>query len=376
MTAATAPKAAKRLHTYRGVQALRGFAACLVVAVHATMMWVQRAGDGKTAHSWQNGNAGVDIFFVISGFVMAVSTAGRQSGLHAARNFLARRLIRILPLYWLMTAGMWLKQTAGGLYPALRNFTEHVQLTPAYLAASILLIPCRNSMGTIQPLLFVGWSLSFEMFFYLLFAVALALRIAPVRFLTPVLLLLVAAGALLHPSSPPLAYATAPMLLEFLFGVLLGHATLQQLRAPAWVAATLGLLGLAYLLFVPGEPSAMGRILHWGLPALLVVHAAVALEDRLGSRWPRGMLLLGDASYALYLCHPLVFPFVHKLLTRLDVLASPTLRLRDELLTVAVCLAVTIPVAIAIHRWIERPMTNWCRRRWLHEGQPVSESAT
>jgi hypothetical protein len=101
MTASTALKAKRP--TFRGIQALRGFAACMVVVHHATQQWsLYTVGDGAQLF-WANGAAGVDIFFVISGFVMAVSTIGREHKTHPARSFLERRLIRLVPLYWIVT---------------------------------------------------------------------------------------------------------------------------------------------------------------------------------------------------------------------------------------------------------------------------------
>src|ERR1700677_21742 len=150
---------------FRGIQILRGLAACMVVVHHATQMWSQSVTRITGLPVWWTGAAGVDIFFVISGFVMAVSTIGREHKTHPARSFLERRIIRIFPLYWIVSAVLLLKVAALEWHPQLAGSSPHVHVTFGYLLASFLLIPYRDSLGNILPLLIAGWTLSYEMFF-------------------------------------------------------------------------------------------------------------------------------------------------------------------------------------------------------------------
>src|SRR5664279_788566 len=170
----------KKPGTFRGIQALRGIAAVMVVVHHSTLFWSRVTfALARTAGPpvvW-SGAAGVDIFFVISGFVMAITTAGTSGESHPARKFLGRRL----------------------------------------LTRSLFLVP-----GDSPLVVGVAWSLSFEVFFYLLFALALACKVVPVRLLTPLMLGLVLIGYFHSGSSPVFAMITAPMLLEFLAGVIIG----------------------------------------------------------------------------------------------------------------------------------------------------------
>ena len=132
--------------TFRGIQVLRGLAAAMVVALHATQSWSQRVGGQAPGLVWGNGAAGVDIFFVISGFVMAVSTIGKEHKVNPAQNFLERRLIRIAPLYWIATIAVIAKAAIVAHYPTYANGADHPQLSITYIGASLLFIPYRNSV--------------------------------------------------------------------------------------------------------------------------------------------------------------------------------------------------------------------------------------
>src|SRR5271168_1999681 len=199
----------------RMVQALRAAACLLVVIYHARLA----AGGANTIRSWPNGAAGVDLFFVISGYVMVASSTELMARPDGWRVFLARRLRRIVPLYWLLTAA---KLAVTELVPAL---TPHTRPTWWNVCASLAFIPARDAAGFIRPVLPVGWSLNFELFFYALFAVALALRLSPL-WLTPVLAGVAAAGSFYTPTWPaPLILANG-MVLEFAAGVALASVPL------------------------------------------------------------------------------------------------------------------------------------------------------
>src|SRR5580698_4620797 len=151
--------------TFAGIQMLRGLAALMVVFHHATQWWADYVDQVNSHYAWGSGASGVDIFFVISGFVMAVSTIGREHKTHPARSFLERRLIRVAPLYWLATALILAKTLIVNSHPELGNGPHASATSLSYIFSSFLFIPYRNSVGTIQPLLLVGWTLSYEMFF-------------------------------------------------------------------------------------------------------------------------------------------------------------------------------------------------------------------
>ena len=285
--------------TFRGVQAVRGLAASMVVLYHASGFWSRGVSPVEGAMVWQNGWAGVDIFFLISGFVMAVSTLGKPAGPAAAGRFLERRIVRVMPLYWLVTTLLLLRELFGP--PAW--FGPRTKLSAGYAVCSYLLVPARNSYGAILPLLAPGWTLSFEMFFYACFAAALALRCDVVKWLTLGLGFLGLLGAFRPETWPPVTALADPLLLEFVLGLWLGRAVLRGWRVEPAVALALGALALVGILAGPVPAALLPRRAEWATMGFALVFAAVMLEDRLGPRIPRWLLLLGDASYSLYLCH-------------------------------------------------------------------------
>ncbi|MGF7180816.1 peptidoglycan/LPS O-acetylase OafA/YrhL [Tunturiibacter psychrotolerans] len=355
----------KTVPTFRGIQVLRGLAACMVVIHHSTQSWSQSLGKGVSAPTWEAGAAGVDIFFVISGFVMAISTIGREDKTHPAVSFLERRLIRIYPLYWIVSLVYLLKVTIVRWYPRFAGTGQHVQTPLGYIVSSFLLIPYRDSLGHIQPLLNVGWTLSFEMFFYLLFALALALRVRVAYFLTPIMSILVVAGTF-HGAHWPaiLLVLTDPMLLEFLAGVLLGQLVIQGVRLNVATSALLLIVAPMLFFFAPRTPI---RVLQWGVPAALLVSAFVMLEDRFEGLWPRWALLLGDASYSLYLSHFLVLIVLAKRMVKISTLTST--HLKGEIASVLIMSCCATLVSIVLYRVVEQPINRKLRRSLLTESE-------
>jgi exopolysaccharide production protein ExoZ len=357
--------------TFRGIQALRGFAACMVVIHHATQQWSLYAVGGGLSLFWANGAAGVDIFFVISGFVMAVSTIGREHKTHPALNFLGRRLIRLVPLYWVVTFIFLFKLELLRRFPGFQNGPRLVEAPFGYILSSLFFIPYRNSLDTIAPLVVAGWTLSYEMFFYLLFAGALALRVGVARTLTPVMITLAAVGLFYKESWPTLTVLASPLLMEFLAGLLLGHVVIKGYRLNATSSLVLGILALPALLFVSPWDTANMRFLERGIPAFLLVLATAMTEDQVGRFWPRWVLLIGDASYSLYLSHLLVIAFLIKIFIRSHIWSVGVVRRQDEILTALVCLFVSTLVAIPLYLLIEKRITQILRRNLMGKDEPA-----
>jgi peptidoglycan/LPS O-acetylase OafA/YrhL len=330
--------------TYRLVQVLRAVAALMVVLHHSTILLGERT---RTEGNWVNGGAGVDIFFVISGFVMTISTAPLLASKHPARIFLARRLERILPMYWLVTT---LKVVLVLAAPAL---AINALGTPWHVIGSYLMFP------SYEPVIIAGWTLNFEMAFYILFAVALAWRVPMLRIVAPVLLVTVVLGV-----SPPsrdrhlIPFYENSMVIEFLFGILLAKS-LPMVRRIAWpIASAMVTTGFAALLFWSDPNFSILRGVLWGVPALAVVCGAVALEGRIGRISPTWLLELGDASYSIYLTHGLALPALGIVLVHL--LPHSGFQTNVLLCTLVVCCTL---VGEVTYRLVEKPITNWFKDR-------------
>lgn len=325
-----APKAAGEV---RSIQYLRGFAALGVLLFHAA----DRAGG-----AFGVGAAGVDVFFVISGFIMWVVTCRRNP---TPADFLLRRIQRIVPLYWGLTLAVAAAAIAiPGAFPAMRPTLGH-------LTQSLLFVPHRDAAGLIAPLIVPGWTLNYEMFFYLLFAAAL---LAPAR-LRPWLLTAALVGlALLRPlgdaTNPLWATYTNPLLLEFGAGVWLGKAWSEG-RLPGsgvgWSLIGLGLLGFAAGA-LSGVDVDRARVVLWGLPALALVTGAVSLERAgpLPHWWP--LRALGDASYSVYLVHGLAISAAVRALQKLG--------MENPVVTFAVSVATGVAAGLLAYQIAEKPL--------------------
>lgn len=339
---------------FTGVQILRFAAAMLVVVMHITQaISIHVSGTGPT-HYWADGSAGVDIFFVISGFVMAMSTstlpsdAGSRTG--AAWVFMRRRLLRIAPLYWFYT----LLKVA--LLLALPTLASRASVEPGHLTASLLFIPAVSPWGLVLPTLPVGWTLNFEMLFYAIFAAAIAWGAPRIRFCLLVFLLIYTAGRYV-PGSVILDFYAQTIVFEFILGICIAYAFLHFRRASPGVGLAVMVFGVAFM-FAPDWGRSVDRFATWGCGAALVVLGSLWLEPWT-SRAPLASRLsfLGDASYSIYLSHTFVVPA--------GVLALKKMGMQDSL---AIVLAVGMAVVVAgciSYVWLERPMTTFFKRAFF-----------
>lgn len=338
------------------VQIARLLAALLVVVHHAHHELVQTAIAG-----WQNyrpwihfdGSLGVDVFFVISGLIM-VLTAGSSFGSFAsAQHFLTRRIMRVVPLYWiftiLMLVAMWL----------LPGRVAHSQSGGEQIIASLLFWPMQDVKGIIQPILGVGWTLNYEMFFYVVFAVALLLprRTGLATIFAGFILLAVGGQALPVDAPDALRFWSGPIILEFLFGMLLGLGMQRGFRVGGVMAAILMISGVA-LLWLAGDTGLTGTSWRWlvgGVPASLIVAGATMGPQAGNSAGVRMLRLGGDASYALYLSHPFAINLVSIVWQRLP-LVSPVGYL-------CATIVISLAVGILVHLLVERPLLDVLHQR-------------
>ena len=346
------------------LQVLRAVAALLVLVHHAGYdadTLAARAGTPLFAldavFDW---TFGIHLFFVISGFIMVRTARGFGSPCGAA-TFAVRRVIRVVPLYWLMTSLV----IAGALVaPSLLNVPLGGS---AMIVGSFLFVPVLRADGALNPVLGQGWTLDYEMFFYALFAAAMLVpRRAALPALAAALVALVVFGQVARPGGALAAVWTGELLLEFLFGLgvgLVAEAGFSLSASAAIAAATLGLVAAVALGPLTPGLDGLSPVVRGGVPATLLVAAGV-----LGPRWParRSILVLaaiGDASYSLYLSHPFVI--------RLARIAWAAIVPHSVPLTVyllASCLG-ALALSLLLYRGVERPMTLWLQGRILTAGR-------
>jgi exopolysaccharide production protein ExoZ len=314
------------------LQVLRFVAATGVITLHA---W-QILGNPILTHLGligEFGPAGVDLFFVLSGFIITSVSVGKTPG-----DFFKRRLTRILPLYWIMTGVMMVIQIVAGTFD------------PHRILASFLLVPFLGHDLYIT----IGWTLCFELLFYTCFALVL-LKPKQLALLAIGLYLAAAVGRELY-GNALLQFVGNPLILEFLIGCLI--ATLPRSEPLAWLSATCA-LAWGVMIVATGyeagahQPVMSGdavwlRILMWGVPAFLLVYFAVQI--RLTGKIWNAFSYLGDASYSAYLAHEIVlivFVLFHDI-------APPKV-------TTALAIISCWCVAVVVHEYLEKPLLRFFR---------------
>jgi peptidoglycan/LPS O-acetylase OafA/YrhL len=283
------------------IQYLRFLAAGSVTASHVVMEAHAFKLISVETYRWIDlfpWSFGVDLFFIISGFIMSdlLSRAGRSP--RDTAEFMINRIIRVMPAYWFFTALMVASMLA------FSGQIEKATISVSHLVASLFLVPWRNpDSGGIVPILGQGWTLSYEMLFYVVAAAAI---LAPKRrrhiIISAALAALLLAAYLAPAESVAREFLSYSVMLEFLLGVWLyrWHSGDLSLRR----RMLLGLLGFALLL--PAHALAdLPRVVTHGLPSALIFIAVLRPN---GEQCGAGRLAerIGDASYALYLSHPFV----------------------------------------------------------------------
>jgi peptidoglycan/LPS O-acetylase OafA/YrhL len=338
------------------IQLLRALAALVVAAGHIAFAFADHLPGGLGIAPEADGRSGqvaVMLFFVISGYVMVIAS-GALFGRAGARGiFWRRRLVRVLPAYWI----------ASGMLAAIFLTLFPQPVDPLRFGQSLLLIPYWPADGSLRalPFLWVGWTLFYELLFYALFGLFVGWRREPaIAGVIAVLAALCVAGRWVEPVNAPLFTVTRPVTLIFVVGMLLALWRTRGGSAPGWLRALAVVATLAVWRWgpVPADPAALGfGYLMWsGLPAILLAFAA--LSGPLAVPAAAIVNRAGDASYALYLLHLPVAWFWLWFWGRLPGFdAGPW----DYLVS---ALAVTLAASWVFHAWAERPLT-LALNRWL-----------
>ena len=287
------------------LQYLRGVAALLIVLFHLFNQLRRLGYSGPTPDLLQ---AGVDIFFVISGFIMWYTTY--DSGVNAMQ-FMARRIVRIVPLYWLVTT----------FYLVLMLVRPEAMMSArfslSHVVYSYLFIPTTHPVFPQHkwPLVIAGWSLNYEMFFYLLYSFSLRFQHGFRALIIIMALCLFASMQVFDLSQEPLiSFFASDIILEFGFGILLGCAFTSGIFISR--SAAVLMTGAAIIAWCASPLAVLPRSVAFGIPAFLLVGSAVLYER--GSKVAEFHIpkLLGDASYSIYLSHGIVLASFEQLWTR------------------------------------------------------------
>ncbi|WP_158749472.1 acyltransferase [Acidobacterium sp. S8] len=349
------------------IQILRALAASLVVFHHYAEdiqqysyrpSWIVHSGLGLL------GASGVDLFFVISGFIM-VYTSSRKGGTDDAVDFLKKRVRRVYPLYWIWTTVLLVLWRTG---IAFKTHTYSL----LFIIKSYLLIPAYNDTGY-HPILPQGWTLSFEMLFYLIFAGAISLRLSRLKIIA-----IISSFALLHvvsfylPDGSGFQYLFSQwIILEFAFGMIAAEIVLRLPQNNKWCSnrvlpgalICLGAVSLVSTIFLQVPPQ--GRFWAYGIPSALIVMGAALWNEE--SSHPI-LIYLGDASYSIYLIHGIFSAGYGMALKHIAAFN----RVPADI-SIVVASLITIAVTSLGYKFIEKPLLNLLtRNKNISERIPVA----
>ncbi len=334
------------------IQVLRGIASLLVVLLHVSlnsMMILQKEFFGKAFHF---GGSGVDIFFVLSGFIITYTSMASLSESRNSVTFLRRRFVRIYPVYWLIISVFLLLQVC---LPSF--YRTHFAITLPNILFTYLLLPGHEMING------VSWTLSFELFFYLLFTMAFFIRNKKISFGLGFLYSLVIIGFALggwdeNPENSWLQMITFPMNLEFFMGVVV--AALVRKTMPVKTCKMLLIVGS--VLFLVGGimtnygyvlvSSVFNRVILSGIPAFFIILGLVKLElHRRSITVNKFLLKLGESSYSLYLLHLPVVVATLKIIQLMGIRNSLIIHFILILLVAGICYG-----SIIFFRFVEKPL--------------------
>ena len=313
------------------LQLLRAFAALNVVLFHAI--------GGSTSYSYETkfisvlegwGANGVDIFFVISGFVMLFTQLDNK---RSVKDFLLLRAIRIVPIYWLLTL------LVIAIYIVAPFVFRETAISIKWALASLGFL--SNVLVEKSPIVTVGWTLEWEMLFYLVFGLSLWFRSWTTSLFTTCVVLL------------GVAFITANFILvEFIAGLCIALLYKRYgYQRYGMFSLFLGAILLSLSLFDSVKLLIDSRVILWGLPSIFIVYGVICspqIESKIGK-------LLGDASYSIYLIQMLSLPVYYKFLSILNV------RMNNDLLVI-VCLIATAIGGVTLYLLVEKPMINFLKK--------------
>ncbi len=340
-------------HHFTSIQALRGILALFIVLEHTAFA--------------RCGAFGVDAFFCISGFMIMFSTH------NSTKRFFTKRLIRILPLYYIMTiASFLLLLIAPGMF-------QTTAADPIYLVKSLLFIPFDIGNGALQPLLRPGWTINCEIFFYFIFWLSFKISHKYRGLISSVIiaLLVVIAKVLPVALSPdttftftPLTFYGAPVMLDFILGIIAyyvcrGIYTHYQKKSAIGRQTPFGMLMIApaiiFLLLIVSisqvDSTGFQRPLIWGVAGLLLV-LCFFLMGLKSKSIPKSLVTLGNVSFSLYLLHYYPVMLLNRIIPNSDILTPLSL------LGAVAGIIISVVLALISHAWIENRLSKWLKRFW------------
>jgi exopolysaccharide production protein ExoZ len=342
----------RQLQKIGSIQVLRGLAAIGVVFFHILAIEKKySANDLVLPFIFRTGQAGVDLFFVISGFIMVYITSNTQKKTPSAARFLLHRFIRIYPYYWIY---FFIVMAVSTISPALVNASLGHRLA---FTESFFLLP------NAYPVILVAWSLSFEVYFYLVFAVLLRMQRAwMIAALSVWVLLLVTINLYITVKAVSFqGLLASPYTIEFIFGAFSAmpvmSGNLKKVPVFLFVVAIAAVcIFFPFLFFRYYSKDNLIRLMHplvFGLLFSVLLISFVCVEIRTRIKLPRFLIALGDMSYSIYLSHLLILGFFGRIWAAFFLRPSSAI---DNILMFLFISSAVIFFSWLAYRFIERPL--------------------
>jgi exopolysaccharide production protein ExoZ len=336
------------------LQVYRGIAALLVLLFHLNEMSIERLKQVTFFNLFEAGWSGVDYFFVLSGFIMVYvhrSAIGKPDQL---KSFLVKRAVRIYPIYWIITIAVL------AFFLVIPGFANNKDLSIQHILVSLLLLPQND-----KPILDVGWTLISELFFYLLFSLAIWFK---PKYSVPILsswlfvtmlhyLKVVDFGG----EAFLLNTIFSNMNLEFVLGCLGGYVVIKfstKISKNRWIlfgAANLGYVALLILSAV--NKIDVDRISSFGVLAALLIVSSASIDLNDSPKIPKIFTYLGDASYSIFLLHSPIVSATTKVLQKANLG-----KYFDGFFAPALLALITVVACCIFYSLIEKPLTIYMRK--------------
>ena len=332
---------------YASIQVLRGIASLVVFYHHLTGNVAKVLGFESPHQFFSFGFCGVDLFFIISGFIIYKTSSNYPIDFDSFKNYLKKRFTRVFPIYWivvlpiLLTSFLFLKS----------NYT----FTIAEILKTLLLVPHHNAINA------VSWTLSYELYFYLIFSLTLLNRFALI--IPIVIISLTIFNSITHQFGSGLLHQTdwyfyfSPFNFDFLIGVLIAKylkTNFLNLNLTI-ISIVVGIIFLVFFGMSVQDDVSNRRILIFAIPSTIFVISFINLEKQFSVKFPHWLIKIGDASYVLYLIH---FPII--------ILATKFLKKyihgNNSNILFLIFAGIIIPyLAVIIHKKIEKPLLTYLK---------------
>lgn len=325
---------------YISIQYLRALAAFMVLLSHVAHKVRQSGGDSL---DWfQIGGYGVDLFFIISGFIMCLTVDKKKISF---ATFMKARVIRIIPLYWLLTSFALMIYL---IKPSLINSSGGV----TSIVDSYLLLPLGDKF-----LINNGWTLSFEFFFYIIFASFIFLGDLQKLTTSIVLVCLAAIGFFLQFESALLNFMTDSILIEFVMGIA-SYSLIKKNKIPknwSFILIICGVMSLSYgNVYGYGEVLlSFGRFFYAGIPMMMLFIGFVSLESKMKMSLP--LYNLGMSSYAMYLLHPFILSGVTLVFKKANFIVNTNIYIVSMIF-------ISLVLSFYCYKHIELELDRYCKK--------------